>query len=203
MVKIASFVQNLTLKFTKEVYFLLGHLVSTEQQWINHIRGFAPRYLLSFTCHMKLATFYLLNYTCYLILVTWYLLPWIIASWYLFLATCYPLCDTCYLILVTWYTLFLVAEQLYKHSRVYVCLFVCLFVCLSVTDFVCVRPFVWGHCGCVPTYFVCPSVRLVTLWVRPHLFCVSVRSFGDIVGASPPYMKGLAQCKAACSVASV
>ena len=24
--------------------------------------------------------------------------------------------------------------------------------------------------------------------------CVSVRSFGDIVGASPPYMKGLAQC---------
>ena len=36
---------------------------------------------------------------------------------------------------------------------------------------------------------VCPSVRLVTLWVRPHLFCVSVRSFGDIVGASQPRRK--------------
>ena len=33
---------------------------------------------------------------------------------------------------------------------------------------------------------MCSSVYLVTLWVRPDLFCVSVRSFGDIVGASPP-----------------
>ena len=31
--------------------------------------------------------------------------------------------------------MFLVAEQLYKHSRVYVCLSVCLSVCLFVTDF--------------------------------------------------------------------
>ena len=36
---------------------------------------------------------------------------------------------------------------------------------------------------------MCSSVRLVTLWVRPHLFCVSVRSFVDIVGASPPRRK--------------
>ena len=36
--------------------------------------------------------------------------------------------------------------------------------------------------------FVYPSVRLVTLWVRPHLFCVSIRSFGDLVGASPPIL---------------
>ena len=36
--------------------------------------------------------------------------------------------------------------------------------------------------------FVYPSVRLVTLWVRPHLFCVFIRSFGDLVGASPPIL---------------
>ena len=33
---------------------------------------------------------------------------------------------------------------------------------------------------------VCLSVCLGTLWVRPHLFCVSVRLFGDIIGAYLP-----------------